>query len=97
MIISADSLSTFFSIENQYVIPLIGLNLIIFSFFVWYVSLKQLSNKTFTNIISGLDFLWVLGSLIIVSFDLFELSPNGKLIIGLVAIWIAFLVQTKSI
>lgn len=91
MIILPVGLSSFFDIVNPYVFPVIGLNLIIFSLFVWYVSRKHLTNKTLVNLISGLDALWVLGSLIIVLFGLFELSKNGNILIVFVAIWIAFL------
>jgi len=91
MVILFVELNTFFHIVNQYVFPVIGLNLIIFSIFVGYVSRKQLTNKTLVNLISGLDALWVLGSLIIVLFGLFGLSRNGNILIIFVAVWIAFL------
>ena len=91
MIYFSVGLNAFFDIVNQYVFPVIGINLIIFSLFVWYVSRKQLTNKTLVNLISGLDVLWVLGSLIIVLLGLFELSRNGNILIIFVAIWIAFL------
>jgi len=91
MIILSRGLNAFFDIVNPYVFPVIGLNLIIFSLFIWYVSRKQLTNKAIVNLISGLDALWVLGSLIIVLFGLFELSRNGNILISIVAIWIAFL------
>ena len=91
MIFFSVGLNDFFDIVNQYVFPVIGINLIIFSLFVWYVSRKQLTNKTLVNLISGLDVLWVLGSLIIVLLGLFELSRNGNILIIFVAILIAFL------
>ena len=91
MLVLTSTLNNFFNITNQYVFPFIGVNLLVFSLIVWYVSRKQLNNKLLVNIISFLDGLWVIGSLVIILFGFFELSKNGYLLIGLVAIWIAFL------
>lgn len=91
MLVLTSTLNNFFNITNQYVFPFIGVNLLVFSLIVWYVSRKQLNNKLMVNIISFLDGLWVLGSLIIILFGLFGLSKNGYLLVGLVAMWIAFL------
>jgi UDP-N-acetylmuramyl pentapeptide phosphotransferase/UDP-N-acetylglucosamine-1-phosphate transferase len=91
MLIFSKGLNAFFNIENAYVFPVLGLNLLTFSAIVWYVSRKQLSNKLLVNIISGLDGLWVVGSLAIIAFGLFDLSQNGNILIGMVAAWIGFL------
>lgn len=90
----SDQLLYFFDIEidrNKYIFDILGAGLIIFSIFVWYVSSKQLNHKPLIRIISLLDMLWVTCSLIIVIFQLFNLSVNGYLLISIVALWIAFL------
>ncbi len=84
-------LNLFFRIENKYVFPIIGLNLVLFSIFVWYVSRKQLTNRTLVASVSILDIIWVLGSFIIIIFKPFDLSENGYFLIGAVAILIGFL------
>lgn len=84
-------LSAIFNIENPYIFPVIGMGLILFSVFVGYVSSKQLKNRHLVNVISALDALWVLGSVAIIIFGLFNLSGAGYSIIGMVAVWIAFL------
>lgn len=91
MLIFNSKLIRIFGIQNQYVFPVIGLNLIIFSFFVWHVSRKQLTNKILVWTISILDILWVLVSFAIVFYGLFVISLIGIIIIILVANWIAFL------
>lgn len=91
MLFFSNALNAFFNIENAYVFPVIGLNLIGFAIFVGYVSSKQLTNKMLVNLISGLDGFWVLGSFIIILFGLFDLSQNGNILIGIVAVWIGFL------
>jgi len=91
MVICGKDLNAFFNISNEYVFPVIGLNLIGFSLFVWYVSRKQLANKMLVNIISGLDGLWVVGSIIIGAFGLFDLSKDGYILMAIVGVWIAFL------
>ena len=91
MLVFSSGLNSFFNVQNEYVFSIIGLNLIVFSVFVWFVSRKQLTNKILITLISGLDTLWVLGSLIIILFGLFDLSRNGNILIGIVAVWIGFL------
>lgn len=90
MLLFSEKLQSFFNIEHSFIFPVIGINLIVFSIFVWFVS-KQKNNKVLVQIISILDFLWVLGSLLIIIFNIFDLSKNGTIVIGVVAIWIGFL------
>jgi len=94
----SDKLLHLFNIQtesNRYLFDFIGLNLIIFALFVWYVSVKHLQSPLLVRIISFLDFLWVLGSIIIVAFQLFNLSISGYITIGVVAIWIGFLAHNQ--
>lgn len=92
MVLYSNELLKFFNISNnQYLYHLIGLNLILFACFIWYVSVKQLERKMLVKIISFLDILWVLGSSIIVAFQLFNLSQKGYFLIAILAIWIGFL------
>jgi hypothetical protein len=91
MLVFTSYLNTLFGITNDYVFPVIGLNLLVFSSIVYFVSIKQLNNRVLVNLISGLDALWVLGSLIIIMLGLFNISETGNIIIGIVAMWIAFL------
>jgi hypothetical protein len=100
MVYFSNELLAFFNVNNnEYLFEGIGLNLIVFAFFVWYVLTKKLQNVMLIKLISFLDVLWVLGSLIIVFFQLFELSLNGYILIAIVAIWIGFLAykQMKQI
>jgi hypothetical protein len=78
-------------VSNTIVLPIIGINLLVFSLFVYYVAMKQLKNKTLVNLITGLDFAWVVGSLIIVFSQLFGLCNPGYIITLLVSIWIGYL------
>jgi hypothetical protein len=91
MLLFSSSLNNLFAIENAYIFPIIGANLLFFSAFVWYVYNKKLTNIILVNLISILDLLWVLGSFAIVGFGLFNISKLGNISISMVAIWIAFL------
>lgn len=84
-------LNLFFNVENNFIFHVIGLNLVIFSIFVLYVSRKQLTNRVLVNSISILDIFWVFGSLIIIVFTLFNLSNKGYYLTGIVAVFIGFL------
>ncbi len=91
MLIFSNNLNKLFNIEITYVFPIIGVNLLIFSAFVWYASSKQSTNKKLVTTITLLDGLWVSGSFAIVLLGLFDLSKIGYILITLVAVWIAFL------
>lgn len=91
MLFLTKHLNQFFQIDHPYVFPIIGINLLIFSAFVWYVSRKQLQNKMLVDLISGLDALWVLASFSIIIFDPFHLPKIALFVISIVAIWIGFL------
>jgi hypothetical protein len=91
MVLFPKALNTFFNVSISYVFPILGINLLIFALIVGYVAQKQLHNKSLVNLISGLDGLWVVSSLGIIIFQLFDLSQNGYIAISLVAIWIGFL------
>ncbi|NOT94298.1 hypothetical protein [Ferruginibacter sp.] len=97
MLLLSGRLNELFNINNTYVFLIIGVNLLVFSAFVSYVSKKQLTNKILVNIISILDLLWVLGSFGIVAFELFDLSKVGNILIIIVATWIAFLAYKQFI
>lgn len=91
MLLFSTNLNNLFNIDNVYVFPIIGSNLLIFSGFVWFVSSRQLTTKILVTTITVLDALWVLGSLVIVSLGLFNLSQDGNILISILAVWIAFL------
>ena len=91
MMLLPNILNVFFNIGNTIVFPLIGANLLVFSALVWYVSVKQLSNKKLVMIIAILDLAWVSGSFGIVITGLFDLSKNGYYLMCIVALWIGFL------
>ena len=99
MLVFPERLSQLFNINNAYVFPIIGGCLLLFAVFVWFVASRKLANKTLIQIITLLDILWVIGSFLIVFFELFNLSKTGNIIIAVVAIWIAFLAykQIKNI
>ena len=97
MLLFSSNLNKLFNIENFYVFPIIGSNLLVFSAFVWFVSIRQLTNKILVITITILDALWVLGSFAIVAFSLFDISKTGNILIIVVAIWIAFLAYKQFI
>jgi hypothetical protein len=97
MILFTISLNDFFHLKNEYIFPVIGVNLLIFSAFVFYVSTKQLSNIILVKIITILDVFWVLGSITIVLFGLFDLPTKGYFLISIIALWIAFLAQKQYV
>lgn len=91
MLLFSSALNAFLGINHLYVFPIIGANLLLFSIMVWYVAHRHSTNSRLVNIITILDGAWVAGSLIIILFQMFDLTKNGYLLIGIVAIWIGFI------
>lgn len=71
--------------------PFIGTGtfLLLFATYVLLQSRKEPILLGKVQLIIGLDISWVIGSLIIILWQLFELSSVGYLLIGAVAIWVA--------
>ena len=88
---SAKTFNALLGISNTIVLPIIGINLLIFSLVVYYVAVKQLKTSSLVNLITGLDVLWVVGSAFLIFLQLFSLTTIGYVIIGAVAIWIGYL------
>lgn len=91
MLILTQQLNMFFDITNSWVFRIIGLNLVLFSLFVLFVALSKPIKQLLVKIIISLDALWVIGSISIIVFRLFQLSPIGYLLIGIIALLIGFL------
>lgn len=91
MLLFSKWLNGLFDITNEYVFQIVGVNLLVFSVCVWFVSKRYLSDKKIVNLICILDGLWVFGSILIVVLNLFNLSYIGYFTISIVAIWIAYL------
>lgn len=84
-------INTLFEISNSIVVPIIGINLLIFSLMVYYVAVRHLKTPSLVHLITTLDIAWVIGSAVIIGFQLFSLSLIGYVTIGIVAVWIAYL------
>lgn len=88
---ASNMFNSLMGISNTLILPIIGINLLVFSLMVYYVAVKQLKNKSLVNLITTLDLLWVIGSLALIVFQWFDLSTTGYIVIGCVSIWIAYL------
>jgi hypothetical protein len=73
-----------FGTKNNTVFWCIGVALIYFALTIWYERTKQRKLAVLWIIIQ--DFLWVLGSIILISFNPFQVTQNGTLIIGVVSV-----------
>ncbi|MGP1311171.1 MAG: hypothetical protein ACTS27_13335, partial [Phycisphaerales bacterium] len=81
----------FFGIENYLILPILGIILILFSCFVYFVITKAKTHKKLVVLIIFLDILWVVGSLAITFFDLFPLNKSSYPVIHLLAICVGTL------
>ncbi|WP_420570860.1 hypothetical protein [Kordia sp.] len=78
-------LQTFLGFQNADVLPSIGINLIVFAVGILVVIQYYLKHKNIISLITLLDVLWVIGSAILIIFQLFSLSAKGYWLIGIIA------------
>lgn len=91
MLLFSETLNRFFDISAPLIFPVIGVNLLVFAGFVFYVTGWQIEKKVLVKCISWLDAGWTIGSIVILLFNPFAISLMGLWIIGIVAVWIGFL------
>jgi len=97
MVLLSGILNQLFGIKNVYVFPVIGVNLLVFAVFVWYVSKRHLTNRLWVMSITVLVVLWVVGSFVIVLLGLYDLTATGYIITVVVALWIGFLAYKQFV
>ena len=78
-----------FGFENPYVLPVLGVGLLLFAMQLVYVAYKQASNKKVVNSISLMDAGWVVSSVVLLVFQPFQLSAVAYVCIALIATVVA--------
>ena len=84
-------LMEYLGLKNPKILMFIGVGLLIFSAFIFYVVKKQIDNSKLISIITSLDIMWVLGSFSITFFDLFGITQKSQPLINFVALWVGLL------
>lgn len=90
MVLFSRILAGVFGLKSSIAFLVIGFGLLFFGSFVIFVSQKRIENKKMVQLITILDIFWVLGSLAIIVFNLFGLSPTGTTLIAVVMVIIAY-------
>ena len=78
-----------FGTTNNTVFWIVGIILIYFAITIWYEITKQRKFAVLWIIIQ--DFTWVLGSLILIIFNPFQVTGIGNLIIGIIALIVLYM------
>jgi ribosome-associated toxin RatA of RatAB toxin-antitoxin module len=86
LIAFSHSISQLFEAESTTYFWLIGTALVLFSFGVFYMSLQKPIHLIHVFTIILLDVGWVIASISVISFDLFDISYPGKFAISVVAL-----------
>jgi hypothetical protein len=83
MILFNNQIAELFGTSNNSVFWIVGLILIYFTITIWYEIRKQRKIAILWIIIQ--DFLWVMGSVILILLNPFDITSLGNLIIGIIA------------
>lgn len=90
MLLMSKRLAVLFGIGSNIIFLVIGIGLVGFSLFVFYVSQNVGKSKTFVQVITILDILWVVGSLALLVFRPFTITVIGNILIATIMMIIAF-------
>jgi heme/copper-type cytochrome/quinol oxidase subunit 2 len=89
MAIAGNFVANLFGLSQPYAFWGVGIFLVAFAILVFSEGFKNSANANRVQLIIMLDILWVVGSLIIVVFQLFSLTVTGYVLITGVGLWVA--------
>ncbi len=89
MILLNQQIAKLFGTNNNSVFWIVGLALIFFAITIWHEVKKQRKIVVIWIIIQ--DFIWVLGSIVLIIFNPFQLTEVGNLIIGIIALVVLYM------
>jgi hypothetical protein len=89
LVIFASTIAKLFEIAAYQVLWGVGIFLFSFAVMVFLESKRHPHNLNQVRLIIALDVMWVVGSLVIILLQLFNLSVLGYSAIGAVAMWVA--------
>jgi predicted membrane channel-forming protein YqfA (hemolysin III family) len=96
MLVAASLIAQWFGITTTTPIWGVGLFLVGFAAFVGFESRRNPLSASRIRTIIFLDLTWVVTSLLIILFQLFNLSLMGYLLIGAVALWVAAMAYLQN-
>ncbi len=82
-------ISVLMNIEKELILQIIGGGLVLFGGFVLSQAFTKKANLLLIKSIVIQDWIWVIASVIVIVFQLFTLSFNAYLLIGIIAIIVA--------
>lgn len=94
LIIFHSVMASLFSIENSSVFWIIGIALIYFAATILFEWKRQ--KRIGILVIIAQDILWVIGSLILLIFQPFTISPTGNWVIGIIACIVLLMAVNQS-
>ncbi len=89
MILLNRQIADLFGTTNNTIFWIVGLILIYFATTIWYEITKQRRRAVLWIIIQ--DYAWVLGSLVLIIFNPFQITQIGSLIIGIIALIVLYM------
>ena len=95
MILLNHQIANLFGTTNNTIFWIVGLILIYFAITIWYEIRKQRRLAVLWIIIQ--DYAWVIGSLILIVINPFQITQIGNLIIGIIALIVLYMGITQMI
>jgi hypothetical protein len=89
LVLASNLVANVFGTDKTQPFTGVGIFLIAFATLVYLASRQSPMNSNAVRLIVAGDTLWVVVSLVIVLFQIFNISMMGYLLIGAVAIWVA--------
>lgn len=89
LMLASKDFAKFFGVSSTSPFTGTGLFLVIFALLVGWVALRNSHKPAWIKTVVLLDALWVVASVVLITAEIFDLTPTGYLIIGAVALWVA--------
>jgi len=87
--VAGNFVANLFGVSQPYAFWGVGIFLVAFAILVFLEGFKNSASPGRVQLIITLDILWVVGSLVIVVFQLFDLTALGYVLISGVGLWVA--------
>lgn len=97
VLLAAQALAPFTGIDNPAVFVVLGIILLPYAAFLFWVSAQETINRTFGRTAVILDVAWVIGSIIILAGNFLPLTVAGKWTIALLADAVAIFAIVQAI
>jgi ribosome-associated toxin RatA of RatAB toxin-antitoxin module len=97
LMLASSQTADLFAVQSNWLFLILGISLIFFAVVVYAVSSQKPIHPLYSLIITILDVIWVLASIVIILLNPFGISEMGNVLVGLVALVVFFIAIAQAL